>query len=186
VSCSGSCEPAEHETDHGEIDESGGHGDEALEVFGEASAAADPCESALDDPALGKDPEGLPVGASDDFEPPRPQRGDGLGGGFAGIGPVGHDTDQTRTFPGERFEQLRRAVAILEIGRMDDPMDDQALRVDEDVALLALDLLCRVIARRIDVCPPFSALLTLCASMMPRLELTARPARVRVSATSTS
>jgi len=37
----------------------------------------------------------------------------------------------------------------------------QALRVDEDVALLAVDLLARVVARWVDAGRPFSALLTL-------------------------
>jgi len=40
-------------------------------------------------------------------------------------------------------------------------MHQQALRIDENVPLLALDLLSRVVARRINRSPPFSALLTL-------------------------
>ncbi|MDP4025736.1 hypothetical protein Q8W71_24185 [Methylobacterium sp. NEAU 140] len=36
-------------------------------------------------------------------------------------------------------------------------MHQQALRVDEDVPLLAPDLLARVVARRVDGTPPFSA-----------------------------
>ena len=40
-------------------------------------------------------------------------------------------------------------------------VQQQTLRIDEDVPLLALDQLARVKAVRIDAGPPFSALLTL-------------------------
>jgi hypothetical protein len=66
------------------------------------------------------------------------------------------------------------AIAILNIGRMNDGVDQQALRVDEDVTLLALDLLASVVARRI-MKPPFSALLTLCLSMTAAVGLACRP-----------
>jgi hypothetical protein len=186
ASCSGSCEPAEHEADHRKIDEGRGNAYQALEVLGEASAAAEPCEGAFDDPALGQDLERRVVGAANDLEAPRPVGYDGLFGVFAAIGGIGDDADQTRAFPGHRLEQVRRAVAVLDTSAVDRAVDDQALRVDEDVALLAPDPLRRVIARRIDARPPFSAPLTLCESMMPRLGLESRPARVRISARSTS
>jgi hypothetical protein len=38
---------------------------------------------------------------------------------------------------------------------MNDGMNQQALRIDENVPLLALDLLSRVVARRINRSPPF-------------------------------
>jgi hypothetical protein len=154
-SCFGSCEPAEHEADRREIDEGAGDVDEALEVLCEASAAADPREGALDDPALGQDLERRVVGAADDLEAPRAAGCDGLFGAFAAIGGIGDDADQARAFPGHRLEQGRRAVAVLDVDRMDDPVDGQALRVDEDMALLAPGPLRRVIARRIDARPPF-------------------------------
>jgi len=40
-------------------------------------------------------------------------------------------------------------------------VEQQAHRIYENVALLALDLLARIIAMRIDAGPPFSALFTL-------------------------
>jgi hypothetical protein len=52
-------------------------------------------------------------------------------------------------------------ITILDIGRMHDGVKYQAYRVDKDVALLTLDLLPRVVARRIDAGPPFSAPFTL-------------------------
>jgi hypothetical protein len=44
---------------------------------------------------------------------------------------------------------------------MDHGAQQQAERVDQDVPLLALDLLARVVTRRIDASAPFSALFTL-------------------------
>jgi hypothetical protein len=49
---------------------------------------------------------------------------------------------------------------------MNDGMKQQTYRVDENMALLALDLFARIIAMRIDAGPPFSALFTLWLSMM--------------------
>jgi hypothetical protein len=49
---------------------------------------------------------------------------------------------------------------------MHDRVQNQALRVYEQMPLLALDLLARVEAVRIDRRPPFSALLTLWLSMI--------------------
>ena len=57
---------------------------------------------------------------------------------------------------------------------------DQAEGVDEEMALLALDLLARVIARRVDVRPPCSALFTLWLSITAALGEASRPSRSRV------
>ena len=53
------------------------------------------------------------------------------------------------------------AIAVLDIGWMHDGVQQQAYRVDKDVALLTFDLLTRIVARRIDAGPPFSAPFTL-------------------------
>src|ERR1700730_11907389 len=62
-------------------------------------------------------------------------------------------------------EQVRHdqnaAIAILNIGRMDDGMKQQAQCVYKNMPLLTLDFFARIIAVRIDAGPPFSALLTL-------------------------
>jgi hypothetical protein len=44
---------------------------------------------------------------------------------------------------------------------MHERMHHEALCVDENVPLPALDLLARMVAMRVDAAPPFSALLTL-------------------------
>jgi hypothetical protein len=64
---------------------------------------------------------------------------------------------------------------------MDDGSHEQALRVDEDMPLLAFDLLAAIKARWIDPAPPFSALLTLWLSMMAAVGLASRAACSRQS-----
>jgi UDP-N-acetyl-D-mannosaminuronic acid transferase (WecB/TagA/CpsF family) len=67
----------------------------------------------------------------------------------------------------------RAAIAILNVGGVHDGVDQQALRVDENVPLLALDLLSRVVTRPIDRTPPFSALFTLWLSITAAVGLAA-------------
>jgi hypothetical protein len=59
---------------------------------------------------------------------------------------------------------------------MDDSAHQQALRVDQDMPFLAVDLFPRIIAGRVDRTPPFSALLTLWLSMIAAVGLDSRPA----------
>ena len=83
------------------------------------------------------------------------------------FGSLRPDIHHRRRVSGERIEAERRghqertAVAILDIGGMHDGVHQEALRVYENVPLLALDLLARIVAVRIDARPPFSALFTL-------------------------
>jgi hypothetical protein len=51
----------------------------------------------------------------------------------------------------------------------------EAYGIDEDVTLLAFDLLACIIAIRVDAAPPFSAPLTLWLSMTPAVGLASRP-----------
>jgi hypothetical protein len=62
---------------------------------------------------------------------------------------------------------------------MHNGVEQQALRIYQDVALLALDLLAGVIAVRVDRGPPFSALLTLWLSMIAAVGLASRSASSR-------
>ena len=58
---------------------------------------------------------------------------------------------------------------------MNERVYQETLRIDEDVALLALDLFARIIAARIDAAPPFSALFTLWLSITQAVGLASRP-----------
>lgn len=68
------------------------------------------------------------------------------------------------------------AVAVLNVGRMDHGMQQQTYRIDEDMPLLAFDLLAGIIAIPVDAGPPFSALLTLWLSITAAVGLASRPA----------
>jgi hypothetical protein len=59
---------------------------------------------------------------------------------------------------------------------MHDRVHQEALRVDKNVPLLALDLLACIVTGRIDAGPPFSALLTLWLSMMAAVGFASREA----------
>ena len=90
------------------------------------------------------------------------------------IGGVGKELLQERIHSEQGGKQQDAAVTILDIGGMNDGMEQQTQRVYENMALLALDLLARIIAMRIDAGPPFSALFTLWLSMMAAVGLASR------------
>ena len=90
------------------------------------------------------------------------------------IGGVGEEPSQKGLRPKQRCEQQDATVAVLDIGGMNDGVQQQAERIYENVALLALDFLTRIIAMRIDPGPPFSALFTLWLSMMAAVGLASR------------
>ena len=70
------------------------------------------------------------------------------------IAAVGKEPGQERKGAEQGRHQHRAAVAVLDVGGVDDRMHQQALRIDEDVPLLALDLLARIVTRRINRRPP--------------------------------
>ena len=59
----------------------------------------------------------------------------------SGVAAVGKDMAQPRPAPEYGLQDDRRAVAILNVGGVNDDADQQAQRVDDDVPLAALDLL---------------------------------------------
>jgi len=87
------------------------------------------------------------------------------------IAAVGKQLFQERIEPEQSGKKQDSAVAVLDIGGVNDRVEQQTHRVYEKMALLALDLLARIIAMRIDARPPFSALFTLWLSMMAAVGL---------------
>jgi hypothetical protein len=77
------------------------------------------------------------------------------------IGAVGEQLLQEWKLAKQRREQQEAAIAILNIRGMDDGVQQQTERVDENMPLLALDQLAGIEPVRIDAVPPFSALFTL-------------------------
>ena len=173
---SGIAKFSKHEADCGEAQESERLAIEVLPIFGKPPAAVKPRDGALDDPALGQDRKSFDlIGTLDDF-------GFEAGHDFREsllelrplIAGVGEQLLQERIHPEQRRKQQDAAVAILDIGGMNDGVEQQTKRVYKDMALLALDLFARIIAMRIDAGPPFSALFTLWLSMMAAVGLASR------------
>ncbi len=153
-----------------------------LEVFGETAAAADPSQGALDDPAFGKNDEAMQFVALDDLDGP----GSGLCQRRRQLRPlivgIGEDAfDEGEAAARAAVEDQPSAITILQVGRVDDDVQQEAERVDENVPLAARDLLARVIPRRIERRPPFCAPLALWASMIATVGLASRPACSRTA-----
>jgi hypothetical protein len=149
---------------------------EVLPILCKPSAAVEPSNGTLDDPAAWKHHKSCGViGALDDFSL---KVGKTLRQGLLElrplIGAVGKELFQERVHPKQSSKKQDAAVAILYIGGVNDGVQQQAERVYENMAFLTLDFLTRIIAMRIDASPPFSALFTLWLSMMAAVGLASR------------
>lgn len=167
--------------DHGELHEDGSDAGLSLVIAGETPVAADPGEGAFHDPALGQHHEASDVAALDDLERPAAGAGDERAHLRPGVAAIGDDALDEREAPPRLAQQRLGAIAILDIGGMDVDVQQQALRVDEDVALAAEDLLAGIVPGRVERAPPFTAPLALCASRIAMVGLASRPARSRLS-----
>ena len=153
MACSG--QASEHDADHGEAEEGGDGSRVALEVAGQAAVAADPGKGALDNPAFGQDDEAMGIAALDDLQGPRAGLGDDLGHLRPLIAGVGKDAFDERKGSPRGAQQVARAIAVLHIGRVDRDAQQEAQRVDQDVALAAGDFLARIKALRVERRAPF-------------------------------
>ena len=144
-----------HDADHGEAEEGRDGSGVALEIAGQAAVAADPGEGALDDPALGQDDKAMRVAALDDLQDPRAGLGDHLGHLRPLVAGVGEDALDERKGSPRRAQYLTRPVAVLHAGRVDCDAQQQAQRIDQDVALAAGNFLARVEALRVERGAPF-------------------------------
>ena len=151
---------------------------EVLPVLGQSSAAVEPGDRSLDDPALGQRDEAFRViGSLDDLDlDPRQDFGQRIGEDRPLIGAVGEQFFEIGEPAKQRRQQQNAAVAVLDVGGMNDGLHQQALRIDQDVPLLALDFLSCIEPVRIDRGPPFSALLTLWLSTIAAVGLASRSA----------
>ena len=124
----------------------------------------------------------MAVGALDDLEVHLAARGAQPGLEVRPLIPaVGIELQQEGVEAEQRAHQQHATIAVLDVAGMDDRLHQQALGVDQDMALLAFDLLARVVARRVDAGPPFSAPFTLWLSMIAAVGLASRPACSRHS-----
>ena len=145
------------------------------------SASVEPREGPLDDPPLGFDDEALGVLASlYDFDRQTLHRLGGAGlEDRSRIGAVGEQLAQKGKPPKQGGKQQHTAITILNVGRGDQRVQHKADRVDEKMALLALDQLAAIEAMRVDAGAPFSALLTLWLSITQAVGLASRSAGSR-------
>ena len=164
----------EHDADHGETNE-GSHGcGVAFEVAGQASIATDPGERPLHNPPFGQNLKSGNVRSLDDLQSPStgaPHRHRHFASRISAIGKNAFDEWEQSPRP---TQQLKSAITVLNIGGMDDDVQQEAQRVDQDVPLATLDLLTRVVARRIEPRPPFCAPFAVCESMIATVGLASR------------
>ncbi len=149
---------------------------EVFPVLGETTTATEPSDGAFDDPALGQNDEtfGLTTAADDFGYQARHGVRQTIMEHRPGIGAVGKQLFEKRELPEQRRQDDEAAIAILNIGGGDQRMQQQPQRIDENVALLALDQLAAIKPVRINAAPPFSALFTLWLSMMQAVGLASR------------
>ena len=77
------------------------------------------------------------------------------------IGAVGNQLLKEWKLTEQRGQQQNAAIAILNVGSMNDGMQQQTKRIDQNMALFALDQLAGIEPVWINASPPFSALFTL-------------------------
>ena len=147
---------SEHDADHGETDEGRGGSRVAFEIASEASVVADPRESSLDDPSLWEHDEAMELIALDDLNLPGAGLGDGGSGLRSLITSIGEDAlDKGEEAARAPIEHEPSAIAILQVGGMDNDVQQEAERVDENMPLAARDLLARIEALRVECGAPF-------------------------------
>ena len=145
----------QHDADHGEAEEGGDGSGVALEVAGQSAVAADPGKGALDDPAFGQDDKAMGVAALDDLQGPSAGLGDNLRHLRPLITGVGEDAFDEREGSPRGAQQVARTVAVLQVGRVYGDAQQEAQRVDQDVALATGDFLARIKALRVERRAPF-------------------------------
>ena len=154
---------SEHESNGRELDEGERVAVEVLPVLGQSAAAVEPGDGAFDHPTPGLDDEALhPIGSLDDLGLEIGQdAGQGAVKDRPLIGAVGEQFPEKGKQTEQGRQQRETAGAILNVGGGDDAVQQQALRIDQNMPLLALDQLAGIEAVAVDASPPFSALFTL-------------------------
>ena len=147
---------SQHDADHREPDESGDGARVSLEIACQAAIAADPCQGAFDDPTLGQDDEFVQFVALDDLDHPMAGAGSGSCDAWPLIAGIGEDPlDEREEAARAPIENQPRPVAVLNVGGMDDDVQQKAERIDKDVALAPDDLLARIKPLRVKRGAPF-------------------------------
>jgi hypothetical protein len=106
-------------------------------------------------PSLGQDLEAPGIGSLYDLQLPRSGAPDHERHLSTGIATVSKDALDEWEQSSRPAQQLKCSITVLNIGGMNDDVQQETKRVDQDVPLATLDLLARVVARRIEPRPPF-------------------------------
>ena len=174
-SCRGVCSKSpEHDADHGEANERGDGCGVALKVASQAAIATDPGKRPFDNPPFGQHLESGNVRSLDDLQSP------GTGAPTVNVTGVPRtavikDAFDEREQSSRPTQQVESTITVLNIGGMNDDVQQEAQCVDQDVPLSTFDLLARVVARRIEQRPPFCAPFAVCELMMAAVGLGSRP-----------
>src|ERR1035441_4192768 len=152
ISSSRITEFSQHEANGCEAQEDQAAEVDIFPVLGKPAATIEPRNGALDDPSARQNDEAFgPIGTPDDFGfELRSDLGQRRMEDRPRIGAVGKEPFQKRKQAEKRGQQQDAAVAILNIGRMNNRVQQQTLCIYQDVPLLALDELARVESGRID------------------------------------
>jgi hypothetical protein len=147
---------SEHDADHGETNERRGGSCIALKVACKAPIVTDPGEGSLNEPPFGQDDKAMQFVAFDDLQPPGAGPGDGGGGLGSLVAGIGEDAfDEREQASRAPVEDEQGTIAILHVGRMNDDVQQEAERVDENMPFAARDLLARIEALRVERAAPF-------------------------------
>ena len=94
--------------------------------------------------------------ALDDLEHPTTGAGSRSRGARSLIAGIGEDAlDEGKEAAGTSIENQARSVAVLNVGGMDDDVQQEAERIDKDMALAPGDLLARIKPLRVKRRAPF-------------------------------
>ena len=121
----------------------------------------------------------MEIGSLDDLEFPGTGLGDGIGRLLPLIATIGEDALDEREQASRPQQQWEGAVAILDIAGSDEDVQQEAERVDQNMALAARRLFAGIIARRVERGPPFEAPRAVWLSMIATVGLASRPCRSR-------
>ena len=121
------CEPSREHADVRDEDPGLGGFDGSLKVLSQPSASAQPCECSLYDPTARQDLEAFgAVRSLDDFHRELADLLQGVPQFRPGIAAIGEDMAQPRPAFEDRFQDDWRAVAVLNVGGVNNHADQQA------------------------------------------------------------
>ena len=168
-------EAPEHQPTHRQIDHRFTALQEVFIIFAQAAVAPDPGQRAFHHPPAGQDRKrwhwrwfdihGIPSPASgplDDLQAPTPVHGQPQAQRVTPIGHVGPHASPLREGGKRRGQEPGRRGRLTQIGCVDQDTQEETRRLNEEMALAAVEFFGAIVAVR----PPFSVVFTVCASTM--------------------